>query len=633
MLFNLPDTVPTVTLHGKYLGPDGRPLRGWVEILAPIPLTFPGAEAFITGPVVIPLDPEGTFSVELPATDVDGQNPQEWAYWITERLSGVPDRKPYAIALPQALVDPWLDEIAPSDPATPNFIPVQGAQIYTGEDAPPFGLGRHGDHYVQREQIDTPLAGLTDTRVLFWANINDVWELQPGEVSGGKIYVSATTPPVEDSKIGDVLIRSDTGDMLQHTEAGWGSPVTNLVGPPGETGPAGPGGESAYAVAVDNGFVGTEAEWLASLVGPQGPKGDPGSGSVDSVNGDLGPDVVLDASDVGAVDLSAVGVTVASLGTDGKVPAAQLPELATDAVTSVNGMPGPAVDLTAADVGALPLSGGTLTGDVNGTKFNSSSTSTLANVRLGSGGSFAGASGGILAVSNAVNLPTFTPSGGAVLYANDGSMYVRGGSGEDIRVSHAPKNTWTPEALGFQAWSVDPASTPGYAAANAFYTRVGRVFMQGFNITEPTQVNAVVMFARGYGGIATYKVRCGIYRENGQSVRRMTSSVSPPAAGQISGSPSQMGSSHFGAVPVNIGATVTLDPGRYWGAWLQTDGTDSDFAMHHLANNGYAPDNFFLGTAFARSWYLSGQSDLPTTADQSAGLIDHDRPVMALALV
>ncbi|MGW2130466.1 GDSL-type esterase/lipase family protein [Streptomyces coelicoflavus] len=36
-------------------------------------------------------------------------------------------------------------------------------------------------------------------------------------------------------------------------------------------------GDSAYEVAVEAGFVGTEAEWLASLVGAQGPKGDPGN--------------------------------------------------------------------------------------------------------------------------------------------------------------------------------------------------------------------------------------------------------------------------------------------------------------------------------------------------------------------
>src|ERR1700751_1164417 len=33
----------------------------------------------------------------------------------------------------------------------------------------------------------------------------------------------------------------------------------------------GPPGDSAYDVAVQNGFVGTETAWLASLVGPSGP--------------------------------------------------------------------------------------------------------------------------------------------------------------------------------------------------------------------------------------------------------------------------------------------------------------------------------------------------------------------------
>lgn len=36
-------------------------------------------------------------------------------------------------------------------------------------------------------------------------------------------------------------------------------------------------GDSAYEVAVNNGFVGTEEEWLASLVGPAGPTGATGA--------------------------------------------------------------------------------------------------------------------------------------------------------------------------------------------------------------------------------------------------------------------------------------------------------------------------------------------------------------------
>ena len=35
-------------------------------------------------------------------------------------------------------------------------------------------------------------------------------------------------------------------------------------------------GASAYAIAVRNGFIGTEEAWLASIVGPQGPEGPEG---------------------------------------------------------------------------------------------------------------------------------------------------------------------------------------------------------------------------------------------------------------------------------------------------------------------------------------------------------------------
>lgn len=52
--------------------------------------------------------------------------------------------------------------------------------------------------------------------------------------------------------------------------------ATGPEGPQGPTGPEGaigPEGDSAYEVAVANGYAGTEAEWLASLEGPEGPSG------------------------------------------------------------------------------------------------------------------------------------------------------------------------------------------------------------------------------------------------------------------------------------------------------------------------------------------------------------------------
>lgn len=75
--------------------------------------------------------------------------------------------------------------------------------------------------------------------------------------------------------------------------AGQGDTVWRRVGEVGPAGPAGVDGSdgssgadgqdgadglSAYQIAVNNGFVGTEAQWLASLEGPAGPAGLPGAG-------------------------------------------------------------------------------------------------------------------------------------------------------------------------------------------------------------------------------------------------------------------------------------------------------------------------------------------------------------------
>lgn len=59
-------------------------------------------------------------------------------------------------------------------------------------------------------------------------------------------------------------------------------------------------GESAYEVAVSNGFVGTEEDWLASLVGPQGPQGEIGPAGP---QGPAGSDATVTAGD---------GITVTS---------------------------------------------------------------------------------------------------------------------------------------------------------------------------------------------------------------------------------------------------------------------------------------------------------------------------------
>jgi len=69
---------------------------------------------------------------------------------------------------------------------------------------------------------------------------------------------------------------------------GRGGNVTELIGPPGATGPTGPDGLSAYEVAVDGGFIGDEAAWLASLVGEAGAAGPAGATGATGATGAAG---------------------------------------------------------------------------------------------------------------------------------------------------------------------------------------------------------------------------------------------------------------------------------------------------------------------------------------------------------
>lgn len=79
-------------------------------------------------------------------------------------------------------------------------------------------------------------------------------------------------------------------------------PVQNLIGPKGDKGDAGDSGidgadgKSAYEIAVDGGFVGTEADFIASL---KGDKGDTGDAGIDGVDGKSAYQLALDSGFVG----------------------------------------------------------------------------------------------------------------------------------------------------------------------------------------------------------------------------------------------------------------------------------------------------------------------------------------------
>jgi hypothetical protein len=95
---------------------------------------------------------------------------------------------------------------------------------------------------------------------------------------------------------------------LDHSAFG----VTGPEGPQGIQGIQGPAGadgadgDSAYQIAVAQGFVGTQQAWLDSLVGPEGPQGAQGTQGPEGPQGPAGSGVTIQGSDTYA-NLTAIG--------------------------------------------------------------------------------------------------------------------------------------------------------------------------------------------------------------------------------------------------------------------------------------------------------------------------------------
>ena len=91
----------------------------------------------------------------------------------------------------------------------------------------------------------------------------------------------------------------------------------------GKDGTNGTDGKSAYQIAVENGFEGTEEEWLASLEGVDGQDGidgkdgEDGKDGVDGTNGVDGITPTIEISDDGYWVINGIPTNVKAVGTDG----------------------------------------------------------------------------------------------------------------------------------------------------------------------------------------------------------------------------------------------------------------------------------------------------------------------------
>ncbi|MCM2391720.1 hypothetical protein [Streptomyces albipurpureus] len=160
----MPPGIATVTLSGRYIRPDGAPLKGTVSFATPALLTLSGADTISAGSSTVTLDESGMFSVILVATDNALMQPTGWAYQVTERFQDVTGRT-YAIQLPGTTPTVNIADIAPADPSQGQYIIVPGpagpagATILTGLGLPSNAAGANGDLYIDLTPGDVTLYG------------------------------------------------------------------------------------------------------------------------------------------------------------------------------------------------------------------------------------------------------------------------------------------------------------------------------------------------------------------------------------------------------------------------------------------------------------------------------------------
>jgi hypothetical protein len=197
----------------------------------------------------------------------------------------------------------------PPGPAGNPGPPGIGAAWRQGAGVPGSGVGSIGDFYLNTSNGDIygPKTSGGWGSVIF--NIAEGQEGpqglqgQPGQQGNpgadGRGILSGLGAPSSSTGVnGDFYIDLTTPRLYGPKASGaWGA-GKSLVGDPGPT------GSSAYQAAVAGGFSGTEAQWLASLVGPPGQPGQPGQ------QGNPGAAGAAATISVGTVTTGAAGSSV-----------------------------------------------------------------------------------------------------------------------------------------------------------------------------------------------------------------------------------------------------------------------------------------------------------------------------------
>lgn len=238
---SLPESWNLVPVTARYVNRDGAPTQGYVTFTSKQQVIVEGV---MVVPMVItaPIDETGNLSALLPSTNDPALDVRGWAYTVTEYFTGA--RAPFQIFVDHDSAGIDLATVAPVV-LPPELASTQGPPGPKGDPGDPGADGAPGVDGAPGPKGD----------------------------KGDPGVAGADGAPGPKGDPGDPGPKGDTGEP--------GAPGAD--GAPGPKGDPGDPGASAYEAAVANGFVGTEAEWLASLVGPPGADGGGGGSSVQRV--------------------------------------------------------------------------------------------------------------------------------------------------------------------------------------------------------------------------------------------------------------------------------------------------------------------------------------------------------------
>ncbi|NGO72858.1 phage tail protein, partial [Streptomyces sp. SB3404] len=188
--------------------------------------------------------------------------------------------------------------------------------------------------------------------------------------------------------------------------------------------------------------------------------------------------------------------------------------------------------------------------------------------------------------------------------------------------SVAASGTWAPSALGFTAWSFDPAVT---AATSAQYCINGWLYLVGVPLHAPATVRQVVFYVAGYvGGKLSASSYAGLYTGAGRrvGVTQSLNKLIPATEGET--------------VACSLTSAYAAEPGNYWVALVVNGPSPSNSGPGFIrgASIGAWPGGSArMPGAFVRHGRLSttGHTSLPASFSPSSVEDDSNAIWAALA--